>query len=57
MYYYIFMLIVSIRLAGNMHLNIAAASYASEIESALEPFVYELVGESLEPAVEFMPTS
>lgn len=57
MYYYNFMLIVSIRLAGNMHLNIAAASYASEIESALEPFVYELVGESLEPAVEFMPTN
>ena len=36
-------------LAGNLHLNIAAAAYTPEIESALEPFVYELVGESLEP--------
>jgi len=45
------MLIVSIRLAGNLHLNIAAAAYSQEIESALEPFVYELVGESLEPAI------
>jgi hypothetical protein len=45
------MLTVSIRLAGNLHLNIAAAAYTQEIESALEPFVYELVGESLEPAI------
>jgi len=28
---------------GNLHLNIAAAAYTQEIESALEPFVYELV--------------
>jgi len=28
---------------GNLHLNIAAAAYTPEIESALEPFVYELV--------------
>ncbi|KAI0304716.1 FAD-binding domain-containing protein [Russula brevipes] len=28
---------------GNLHLNIVAAAYAPEIESALEPFVYELV--------------
>jgi hypothetical protein len=45
------MLTISIRLAGNLHLNIAAAAYTQEIESALEPFVYELVGESLEPAI------
>ena len=32
-------------LAGNLHLNIAAAAYTPEIESALEPFIYELVGE------------
>jgi hypothetical protein len=45
------MLTVSNRLAGNLHLNIAAAAYTQEVESALEPFVYELVGESLEPAI------
>jgi hypothetical protein len=36
---------------GNLHLNIAAAAYTPEIESALEPFVYELVGELLEPII------
>jgi len=30
--------------AGNLHLNIVAASYSPEIQAALEPFVYELVG-------------
>jgi hypothetical protein len=45
------MLTVSIHLAGNLHLNIAAAAYTHEIESALEPFVYELVGESLVPVI------
>jgi hypothetical protein len=44
------MLTVFICLAGNLHLNIAAAAYTQEIESALEPFVYELVGKSHEPA-------
>ncbi|KAI0793403.1 FAD-binding domain-containing protein [Abortiporus biennis] len=29
---------------GNLHLNIVAAAYTPEIEAALEPFVYELVG-------------
>lgn len=29
--------------SGNLHLNIVAAEYTPEIESALEPFVYELV--------------
>lgn len=33
--------------AGNLHLNIVAAAYTPEIEAALEPFVYELVGEYL----------
>jgi len=37
-------------LAGNLHINITAAAYTPEIESALEPFLYELVGESLDPA-------
>jgi (R)-2-hydroxyglutarate---pyruvate transhydrogenase len=32
-------------LAGNLHLNIVAAAYTPEIEAALEPFIYELVGE------------
>ena len=45
------MLTVSIRLTGNLHLNVAAAAYTPEIESALEPFVYELVGEPLESAM------
>jgi hypothetical protein len=44
-------LTVSIRLVGNLHLNVAAAAYTQEIESALEPFVYEVVGESLEPTI------
>lgn len=29
---------------GNLHLNVIADSYAPEIQAALEPFVYELVG-------------
>ncbi|KAF5374929.1 hypothetical protein D9758_000131 [Tetrapyrgos nigripes] len=29
---------------GNLHLNIVANSYSPEIQAALEPFVYELVG-------------
>ena len=29
---------------GNLHLNVVAATYTPEIEAALEPFVYELVG-------------
>lgn len=32
---------------GNLHLNVVAAEYTKEIEDALEPFVYELVGESV----------
>lgn len=32
-------------LIGNLHLNIVADSYTQEIQDALEPFVYELVGE------------
>ena len=31
-------------LPGNLHLNVVAAAYTPEIEAALEPFVYELVG-------------
>ncbi len=29
---------------GNLHLNIVAADYTPEIQAALEPFVYEVVG-------------
>ena len=29
---------------GNLHLNVVAETYSPEIEAALEPFVYELVG-------------
>ena len=31
-------------LAGNLHLNIVADQYLPEIQDALEPFVYEVVG-------------
>ena len=31
-------------LPGNLHLNVVAKAYTPEIQSALEPFVYELVG-------------
>jgi hypothetical protein len=33
-------------MAGNLHLNVIAEVYSKEIEEALEPFVYELVGTS-----------
>lgn len=29
---------------GNLHLNIVCRSYSEEIQNALEPYVYELVG-------------
>lgn len=35
---------------GNLHLNIVADAYTPEIQDALEPFVYELVGTSLTSA-------
>lgn len=31
-------------LSGNLHLNVITKTYTPEIEAALEPFVYELVG-------------
>ena len=31
---------------GNLHLNVIAEAYTPEIQAALEPFVYELVGVS-----------
>lgn len=31
---------------GNLHLNVVADQYLPEIESALEPYVYEIVGMS-----------
>lgn len=30
---------------GNLHLNIVADKYTDEIEQAIEPYVYEIVGE------------
>jgi hypothetical protein len=32
--------------AGNLHLNVVADQYLPEIENALEPYVYEIVGMS-----------
>jgi len=29
---------------GNLHLNVITEVYSKEIEEALEPYVYELVG-------------
>ena len=29
---------------GNLHLNVIAEKYSTEVEAALEPYVYELVG-------------
>ncbi len=40
-----YMLRRSLHTVGNLHLNIVAEAYTPEIEAALEPFVYELVGE------------
>lgn len=34
-------------ITGNLHLNVVAEKYSPEVEAALEPFVYELVGEYL----------
>lgn len=31
---------------GNLHLNVIAEQYTDEIQDALEPFIYELVGTS-----------
>jgi FAD/FMN-containing dehydrogenase len=36
--------LTSTRRTGNLHLNIVASAYTQEIQDALEPFVYELVG-------------
>lgn len=30
---------------GNLHLNVVASAYTQEIQDALEPYVYEVVGE------------
>jgi hypothetical protein len=30
---------------GNLHLNIVADAYLPEIQDALEPYIYEVVGE------------
>jgi hypothetical protein len=32
---------------GNLHLNVIANAYTPEIEAALEPFIYELVGKHI----------
>ena len=33
-------------LEGNLHLNVVAQAYSQEIQDALEPFIYEVVGTS-----------
>ena len=33
------------RVSGNLHLNVVADSYTPEIEDALEPYIYEVVGQ------------
>ena len=44
-YLHFFTLLSSLTtLSGNLHLNIVADTYSDEIQAALEPFVYELVG-------------
>jgi hypothetical protein len=30
---------------GNLHLNVVADSYMPEIQAALEPYIYQVVGE------------
>jgi FAD/FMN-containing dehydrogenase len=34
--------------SGNLHLNVIADSYTPEIQNALEPYIYEVVGRYLE---------
>jgi len=31
--------------SGNLHINIVANGYSDEMESVIEPYIYELVGE------------
>ena len=33
-------------LEGNLHLNVVTQAYSQEIQDALEPFIYEVVGVS-----------
>ena len=42
-------------MSGNLHLNVVADAYTPEVEAALEPFVYEVVGESQFSNVVFIP--
>jgi hypothetical protein len=37
--------------SGNLHLNVIADTYTPEIQNALEPFIYELVGMYLAPHI------
>ncbi len=43
-YFYLHTNVLTSRSAGNLHLNVVADTYSSEIQDALEPFIYELVG-------------
>ena len=36
----------NILVSGNLHLNIVADAYLPEIQEALEPYIYEVVGMS-----------
>lgn len=41
---------VSYITTGNLHLNVIADAYTPEIQAALEPYIYEVVGECLLPS-------
>lgn len=45
--YFVQWVTLSTERVGNLHLNVVAAKYSPEIEAALEPFIYELVGEAV----------
>lgn len=43
---------------GNLHLNVVAAAYTDEIQDALEPFIYELVGKCfIQPIKRMIPST
>ena len=37
---------VELTISGNLHLNIIANKYTDEVERIIEPYIYEIVGES-----------
>lgn len=41
-------------ISGNLHLNVVADSYTPEIQDALEPYIYEVVGRHFESCVMYI---